>query len=260
MAGVTQRRHRFKPEPKDIRASNAPATMAVLETLQDYRYLPVDHLAAITGFSYAHLKKIVIPVFFNEGYVFVPLEATQSYKARNRSRVLAISAKGEIHLKDYSRWRPARKKKLSFRYTFNGELTRASFEIAAREVPRLALIKGARILQGKRCPQETRDNADPFAVPVNGHTILPDDELMGYCYTPPNSQPRWLFWMREDDRDTEDYAAIQRKIADYLAIDRERIYLSRYGIPNCFYAFVTISPTRAKGILDCVLRCTKGTG
>jgi hypothetical protein len=186
MATTTQRRHRFKPEPKDIRASNSPATLAVLETLQAYRYLPVDHIVPLSGFSYDWLKKRIIPTLFNEGYVFVPEEAKQSYLARNRPRVLAISDKGETHLKDYARWRPTIKKKVAFRHTFNGELTRASFEIATKEIPHLHLVKGAEILAGKRCPQSTRDDENPFIIPVNNHTIRPDDDLMGYRYSPPH--------------------------------------------------------------------------
>ncbi len=255
-----QRRHRFKPEPKDIRASNSPATLAVLERLQEYRYLPVDHLAAVTGFSYKYIKRHIIPTLFNEGYVFMPPEAKQSYLAHNRPRVLAITDKGEIHLKDYCRWRQTVKRKLAFRHTFNGELSRASFEIATREVPHLHLVKGAEILAGKRCPPGTRDDITPFIIPVNGHTIRPDDDLMGYRYSPPNIQPRWLFWLREDDRDTEDYATIRHKIRDYLAIEAQHIYRSRYGVPNCYYAFITINPARAKGILDCVMQETKKQG
>jgi hypothetical protein len=127
-------------------------------------------------------------------------------------------------------------------------------------VSHLKLVKGPEILAGKRCPQTTRDEQEPFIIPVNDHTIRPDDDLMGYRYSGPNIQPRWLFWLREDDRDTEDYATIDRKINDYLAIDEQHIYRTRYGIPDCYYAFITINPTRAKGILDRVMKCTKGKG
>jgi hypothetical protein len=232
----------------------------VLETLQSYLYLPVDYIAALTAFSYDHLKKVVVPPLFHEGYVTVPPEAMQSYRARNRPRVIAIAEKGQAHLKDYSRWRPMQRKKKAFRHTFNGELTRASFEIAAREVLHLHLVRGKQILEGMRCPQSTRNAENPFTVHVNGHDYRPDDDLMGYRYSPPNMQPRWLFWFREDDRDTESYADIDDKLDKIIEIDRQQIHLIRYGIPDCLYCFVTISQARALGILDRVMNRTSGKG
>jgi hypothetical protein len=253
-------RNRFKPTSRGEKVHASPSVLATLEVLTRYRYLPSNYVSVLTGFSYRYCKSGLFPRLFHEGYVFCPPEGMQSYNARYRHRIMSITPRGEVFLKEYGLFVPVRKTKQPFRHQFMGELARASFEIATREIPHLSIRWGTDILDNPRCPPTTRDDPEPFAIPVNGTTVKPDDEIVGYRYGPPGTQSSFLFFVREDDRDTEDWTTVRRKMEAYLAIQQQEIYKKRYGIPNCLFLWLTISPRRMQEMMKLLLRLTSGKG
>jgi hypothetical protein len=191
----------------------------------------------------------------------------QSYNARYRHRIIAITEKGEKFLRDNGRYIHRPKTKEPFRHKFMGELARASFEIAAIETPHLSILWGPYILEAPGCPQSTRDDQEPFVIPVNGKVLKPDDQLMGYRYAPTGRKPIHIFFLREDDRDTEPLEArnafrssLAKKFESYLEVERQQIYKTRYGIRACLFLFLTISAGRMRSMIELFSTMTDGKG
>jgi hypothetical protein len=90
---------------------------------------------------------------------------------------------------------------------------------------------------------------------------------MGYRYAPTGRKPIYIFFLREDDRDTEPLEArnafrssLARKFETYLELGRQHIYKTRYGIGACLFLFIAISAGRMRSMMQLVSALTDGKG
>jgi hypothetical protein len=260
-------RNRFQPTSRGQKIYASPGVLFTLGVLQRYRYLPSHYVATLAGLSYTYCKSTLFPRLFHERLVFCPPEGMQSYNARYRHRIMAITEQGENFLRENGRYIHRQKTKEPFRHKFMGELARASFELAAFEVPYLSIMWGKDILKNPHCPQSTRDDPEPFAIPVNGGRLKPDDQMMGYRYKRPGNKPIYIFFLREDDRDTEPLEArnafrssLARRFDSYLELERQGICKTRYGVGACLFLFLTINTERMRSMMQLTLKLTDGKG
>jgi hypothetical protein len=142
----------------------------------------------------------------------------------------------------------------------------ASIEIGIRARPDLRFISWQEILAAS--PQETRSADHPFSIPVSisyemgknrfleCHKPLEADALFGIEYRDGDRVGHRYFAL-EADRESEplwrkdfEESSFLRKLLQYRAIMKERIYKTRFGFPNLYVLTVTTSPDRTKAIMD----------
>lgn len=123
----------------------------------------------------------------------------------------------------------------------------------------LRFIPWLEILNRLKCPSETREARNPFAVPYSasdGQRLLIPDALFGIEY----SNGACFFALEADmgteqQRDNESKnATIVRKLRGYRQIIRDESFKSRYGLPSPQVLFVTPSVVRMHNIFETAAR------
>jgi hypothetical protein len=153
-------------------------------------------------------------------------------------------------------------------------LIQASFEIGA-STHGLEFIAATDILGHPNCPTATRREAEPWAVPVafdySGKRIAQhvesDGAFFGLARTTAGGRVALIFPGFEADRRTEplaphdyDRSSIKKKFCAYREIIRQRIYQSRYGLPHALVAFVTVSESHKRAMMNVLSDLTDGRG
>jgi hypothetical protein len=134
----------------------------------------------------------------------------------------------------------------------------ASLELTAQKAG-LRYIPREEILTHEKCPAQTRLAKNPMAITLPGvdrHALIPDD-LFGIEYPGVG----FRFFAVEIDRNTEsierknlDANTFGRKITGYLALLRNRLYRSHWGLPNLSVLTITTNATHARNILNFIDR------
>lgn len=168
-----------------------------------------------------------------------------------------------------------------FDHEFGVCLTAASLALGAKDYPEIALYDHEAILASSHCPADTRLSKTPFHIPitftyhykVRGQarhkdlsTQIKHDWLpMGFVNRA-NPGAQIFFPGIEYDRHTEsleseDYSTItiEKKVQAVEAFAAQDGYFDRYGIPNTFVPWVTISEQRMRSIMRVVEKITKGS-
>lgn len=126
---------------------------------------------------------------------------------------------------------------------------------AANEIEATAtgfrFISSGEIVRHSKCPESTRNAANPLAIRVGTATIIPD-ALHGIDYC-----GKYKFWALEADRGTEPIRGRSKasrylvdKLNAYAEILRVGSYRSRWGIPVLSVRIVTTSGDRADNIRE----------
>jgi hypothetical protein len=138
-----------------------------------------------------------------------------------------------------------------FLHQLFGACLSASFNLRSHR-----FIPGDEILQHPKCPQSTRDEPNPYRIPVGLADIgsIAPDNLFGLQY----AGGGFRFFAVEIDRNTEDIdpdarrkvkSSIAGKIKAYASILSSRTYEKRFGIPNLTILFATTSVAHMRGMI-----------
>jgi hypothetical protein len=182
-----------------------------------------------------------------------------SYEISTRG-VETLVDSGVIAFADFVLWRKlqANYKPLHFDHDFATGYILASIELGARQAG-LRFISSLEILSRQKCPAETREAPNPFAIPYESageQRYLIPDALFGVEY--PNGA---CFFALETDMGTEQHrdndmknATIIRKFRGYREILRRETFKARFGLPTPQILTVTPSVVRMHNMLMTVER------
>ena len=174
--------------------------------------------------------------------------------------VEALVDAGRISFSDFVLWKKlqANYKPLHFDHDFATGYILASIELGARQNG-LRFISSLEILNRSKCPANTREAPNPFAIPydANGEQrhLIPD-ALFGLEY--PTGA---CFFALETDMGTEQHrenemknATIARKLRGYREIIRRETFKTGFGLPSLQVLIVTASVVRMQTMLATLAR------
>ena len=205
------------------------------------------------------------------GLIECPNGSWAAANARYRPAVYGLTRKGERLLKDRGLWVPHSKTVNDFNHELMVCLIQASFVLGAREHG-LTLIAADDILTHPSCPRERRYETNPWAVPVsfqfNKHQIDKTVETDGAFFGLAREDNTTLIFPGfEADRATEplepqnyERSGIQIKFVQLRAIASQRIFQTRYGLPNAIIPFITINETHKRALMRVLELLTNGKG
>jgi hypothetical protein len=144
-----------------------------------------------------------------------------------------------------------------YQHRFLAAVITASVELDA--IARgLRFISSGDILRHPKCPETTRNAANPLAIRAAGRVIIPD-ALYGIDYG-----GKFRFWALEADRGTEPLKGRGRasryifdKIDAYQAVMKTEAYRHTWGIPILAVRIVCESALRAENISTLIKRNVK---
>lgn len=267
-------RSRFKATPSGKSYRVTKNDVLVLALLQRYRYLPSNYIAALLGWKGEYYKDILTKLRHEAGLIDCPNSSWAAANARYRPAVYALTAKGEKLLKERGLYVPHPRTGYEFNHELMVCLIQASFELGAKQHG-LEIISPQDILNHPNCPAATRYEKSPWRVPIAytydrhaiEHHVESDGEFFGLARWSDGVRTALLFPGFEADRRTEplepedyDRPSIKKKFIAYREIARQRIYQSRYGLPNAIVPFVTINETHKRAIMRVVEKLTDGKG
>lgn len=231
---------------------------ALFPILDRYPALPVNYIHALFGEGSLDYLADRLPLLARRPNSFLRRPEAQ-YGSPSANYRFQCYAKPETVLRNF--W-----------HDLGAAMVMASIEIGARAEPALELITFDDILHSRRLPAETRADPNPAAIPVpftfpSGKrqtiTIRPDWPPFGIG----RSGKFYFCCGIEFDNETEPLrprnlarSSIVRKFREYLAIDEQRVYRTRYGLPHFHYAFVTTSRGRMQAMMDILRQETGGRG
>lgn len=239
----------------------AEADFLMFEWLDDHGPLPTPYLYEATKHlrqNYTGHQKRLGKLFHRANtpdggrYIVRPAQQRASYRADRQDAThdnskyarYALQNRGIALFPD--RFDP-------MHHRFMNACVTASVRLAAIDAG-LEFVTFKTILGRHTCPQKTREQKNPLAIPTAHGTLIPDD-LTGLSYpTEPKRTYRFIAW--EQDRATETLDAIELKIACYLDMLRKRSYEGHWGVPNLFVAIVTTRLQRMRNIMELLERLT----
>ncbi|MGA8906044.1 MAG: hypothetical protein WB524_00380 [Acidobacteriaceae bacterium] len=277
------KRSRFILQPKGQSFRITRNDLAILDLLQTYKYLPSSYIIALLEDPCVQYIKNRLTILRHEAKVIdIPPSAWHAANARYRPVVYQLTDKGRETMKAHGRYRSMPSTSEEFNHQFGVSISEASFAIGAKRYPSLRLHRHEAIFNSKFCPPSTRAEQAPFKIPitftyhytVGGHArhkqldtfVKHDGTPFGFTNTQrPKAQiffPGIEFDRHTESRASSDYSAttIQKKLQEIRAIAARDGYATRYGIPNAFIPFVTISEARMRSIMDDVEKVTDGKG
>jgi hypothetical protein len=277
------KRSRFTLEPKGQSFRITRNDLEILDLLQTYKYLPSTYIIALLDAPCVQYIKNRLTILRHEAKVLdVPASSWHAANARYRPAVYQLTEKGREVLKTHGRYRTYYPTSEEFKHEFGVCITEASFAIGAKRHPILAMHDHEAILNSKFCPASTRQSKTPFKIPIsfNYHYTVagkarhkPLDTFVKHDGKPlgftnrehPKAQiffPGIEFDRHTESLDPTDYnaASIQRHIQSARALAAEDGYATRYGIPNTFIPWVTISEARMHSIMGELEKATNGKG
>ena len=270
----TAKRSRFiaKPTGKPYRVT--ANDLAVLQLLQRYRYLPSNYVAALIGTASRWHKYQLMKLRHEAGLIECPNASWAAANARYRPAVYALTTKGEELLAERGLYESRRKSGREFNHELMVCLIQASFELGARE-RKLEVITARDILYHRNCPPHTRHEQEPWSIPVaftfNGHKleeyVETDGDFFGLARTSGTGRAALLFPGFEADRRTEplepeDYerSSIKKKFIKIREVARQKLYQSRYGLPNAIVPVITINEAHKHSLMRVLENLTEGHG
>lgn len=173
-------------------------------------------------------------------------------QARYQPAIYGLSSLAALALAERGRGRrysPERND--PFVHQFMGACVSASFELACKKAG-LRYVHKEEILSHERCPEATRKQRNPFAIPVAGKSLIPDD-LFAIEYP----ERKFRFFAVEIDRNTESIDpkkpvknSIATKVAAYETVFDGRTHHAHFGIPNLSVLFITTNTTHMHKMLE----------
>ena len=270
----TAKRSRFTATPLGTPYRVTASDIAVLQLLQRYRYLPSTYIAELTRSKSRWYKYQLAKLRHEAGLIDCPNASWAAANARYRPAVYALTAKGEEFLKERGLFEPRHKSGREFNHELMVCLIQASFELGARE-KKLEVITAHDILYHRNCPPSTRHEKDPWSIPVaftfNGHKleehVETDGDFFGLARTTDTGRSALLFPGFEADRRTEplepeDYerSSIKKKFIKIREVTRQKLYQSRYGLPNAIVPVITINEAHKRSLMRVLENLTDGHG
>jgi len=272
MSTVTKR-NRFvrTPTGKGIDLSRSMA-LDTIDPLQTFKYLPSTYLYRLGPKCHLqYFKNRLTDLRHDAGLIDCPPSSWHAANARYRPAVYQLTEKGFAELAAHGRARRVFATNEDFAHEFGSCLTAASFWIGAQIHPEIKLYDHEAILGSKHCPASTRLSKTPFKTPVtfNYHysirgnarhkelTTFVKHDWMPFGFvsaSDPKSQmffPGIEFDRHTESLESEDYSAttISKKMQAIEALAKDDGYHSRYGIPNAFILWVTISEARMRSLM-----------
>jgi hypothetical protein len=280
---IVAKRSRFTLEPKGQPFRVTRNDLDILDLLQTHKYLPSTYIIALLDDPCPQYIKNRLTILRHEAKVIdTPASSWHAANARYRPAVYQLTEKGRESLASHGRYRPMLTTSEEFSHEFGVCITEASFAIGAKQYPTLRLHGPDAILNSKFCPASTRAAKTPFKIPITftyHYTIggqarykqldtFVKHDGKPFGFTNPHQPKAQVFFpgiefdRHTESRESSDYSAttIQKKIQEIRAIAAQDGYAGRYGIPNAFVPFVTISEARMRSIMNDVEKVTKGTG
>lgn len=252
------RRLRFAPpNPRIGRMVLTEADHLIFEALDRHGPLPTHFLYEFTRRirrDYTHFQHRLTEFYNGDGrgaYLARPQQQFAAFEARYQHLVYDLAPRARLALEErgsLARYSPKRTD--AFLHRLMSACVGASLELSARRKG-LRYIPREEIFAHPRCPEATKQTSNPLAVPIAGYgartSIVPDD-LFGLEY--PGIGFR--FFAVEIDRNTESIErknlaqrAFGFKVAGYLSVLRNRLYLDHWGVPNLHVLTVTTNATHA---------------
>lgn len=269
-----ERRSRFIASPTGKPFVITAKNIEVLTLLQRYRYLPSNYIAALLGWKGDYYKDLLSKLRHEAGLVECPNASWEAANARYRPAVYGITRKGEEELKKRGLYVPRPKTGHEFNHELMACLVQASFELGAREQG-LQLITAQEILDHPACPKDTRYEKAPWSIPVrfkydNFHVeqnIESDGTFFGLARVEGAKRTTIMFPGFEADRRTEplepeayERSSIKKKMVAFRELARQKIYQSRFGLPNAIIPFITINETHKRSLMRVLENITEGHG
>ena len=174
----------------------------------------------------------------------------------NEKGVAALVDAGRISYEDYQLWKKlqANYKPQHFDHDFATGLITSSIALEARAAG-LRFISWLEILNRPKCPSQTRESDNPFAIPYQtseGRRSLIPDALFGLEY--PTGA---CFFALETDMGTEPIkesdlrnSAIGQKFKAYRTIIKEGTFRSRFALPSLTVLVVTQGAVRMLNMIE----------
>ena len=243
--------------------------IAILRALSDYRYLPADYIAALTGRSLSATQaRLEILCREPNCYIVRPLQQRSSAAANTRRLIYELDDRGGEELRAHGREWQRRKVVRNFAHELMACTIAASFELGAKSDSRIRIIHWADLLASPQFPAATRLLPSPYAIPFvrenRPEHIVPDWRpfviernfatrsylfVAGFeadCGTEPLDA-------RDDDR-----TSIRSKFAAYLACLQQDVPRRHFGAQTFMAPFVTTSETRMRAMIDLLARMQPG--
>jgi hypothetical protein len=185
--------------------------------------------------------------------------AALSYEISEKGAETLVES-GVIAFADFVLWKKLQSnyKPQHFDHDFATGYILASIELGARQAG-LRFISCLEILNRQKCPAETREAPNPFAIPYDssdGQRHLIPDALFGIEY--PSGA---CFFALETDMGTEQHrdnelknATIVRKLRGYRQIVRSEAFKAHFGLPSPQVLTVTASVVRMHNMLATLAR------
>lgn len=271
----TKKRSRFVIEQRNEPYRITDGNLAILALLQRYRYLPTAYIHALVGGGETHTKTILTKLRHEAGLIDA---RWAGHNALYQQAVYFLTRKGEDYLKGRGLYFHREKTGAEFHHELMVCLTRASFELGAKEHG-LELLGAQDILNDLDCPVRTRHLKQPFVMPVEFEyqhqkqkhqvktTVEPDGEFFALSKRVDDGRVLFYFPGFEADRRTEplepedyDRPSIKKKFLAYRQLARERAYQDRFGIESFVVPFITINEAHMHALMRVLENVTNGKG
>ncbi len=267
-------RSRFIAEPSGKAFRVTAKDLAVLTLLQRYRYLPSSYIPVLLGWEGEYHKDLLRKLRHDAELIDCPSASWSAANARYRPAVYGLTKAGEQFLKARGLYVPHHKTGHEFNHELMVCLIQASFEIGA-QAKGLQLITADEIISHPACPRATRNEREPWSVPVkfkyDGHAIEQniesDGAFFGIAKKTPTGRASLIIPGFEADRRTEplepeayERSSIKKKLLAYRAAASQGVYRSRYGIQSFVIPFITINETHKRSLMRVVDTLTEGKG
>lgn len=259
----------MQAEPRGRRLEITPRDLEIFKLLDRYRYLPSNFIHAFVGGNDSYHKARMTDLF-HEGWLRKPVPQWEAMNARYRFDTYELGHRATAVLADRGL---VGARRLGTGGFFRHELMvceiMASFELAVRRAG-INLFTWQDVLAA--APQETRDSASPFVIPMSLNykgrvyekPLRPDGFPFGLA-------GRRTFWFPgiEADRHyeplhptelTSRHSSILAKLLQYRHFVRERLFETHFGMGNVFVPIITVNEQHMLNMLDLVLQLTEGRG
>jgi hypothetical protein len=231
---------------------------ALFPILDRYPVLPANYIHALFGEGSLAYLADRLPLLARRPNAYLRRPPAQ-YGSPSANYRFQCYAKPETILKDF--W-----------HDLGTAMVMASIELGASANPLLELITFDDILRSARTPAATRSDPAPTTIPLpftfpsskrQVITIRPDWPPFGI-----GRGGKYFFCCGiEFDNETEPLrprntarSSIVRKFREYLALDQQRAFQTRYGLPHFYYPFVTTNRARMQTMMDILRAETGGQG
>lgn len=243
----------------------------IFEPLTRYRYLPVTYLHALAGGSLDYLvNRLNLLSRVPNLYVRRPRQQRATAEANHLPLVYELAPRGWSVMQERGFHRRDGRSSPNFAHELMVCQIMASIEFGTR-THGVQLIGWADILRSKNLPEGTRKSTKPWHIPVAGTSaaqhVIADGSPFGICREI-DAKPVYFFCPGiEADCGTEPIEAsdfcrssIQRKFAQYLAIEAAGTFRTHFGFPNLYTPFITTTTARLESMIRLLLRKTNGVG